>query len=153
MPIQNNGAKMNVDTFVRLDKVALEPPPNDTEFFENYPPNIVQGLGGKTAPTAGLAGMLPPQQSPKIIGTGPFGTAVFESAEGDVPRAFVLGSAAPPDRQDYTNDGGTITATPPPSVRKQESQRGIMDIVGDADMKELDKHNFFKPPEDPNEGK
>ena len=125
MAIQNNGAKMNVVSFTRLDKVALELPPNDPSYFEVYPAPIISALGGRTAPSGG-GGMINPQQLPK------------PALEGDVPRAFVLGSAAPPDRQkDYCNDGGTITATPPPSVTRQENQRGVVDIVGDADLKTI----------------
>ena len=134
---------MNVDTFTRLDKIALELPPNDPSYFAQGVnlPDFKQGLGGLTAPSM-AGGMIPPQNLPKGI-----------PEEGDVARAFVLGSAAPPDRQDYWNDGGSITATPPPSVTKQENQKGVVDILGDADMAVLDKKNFFQPGQYPDEGK
>jgi len=132
-----NGPRMNVVSFTRLDQVALELPPNDSDFV-TIPLAPISALGGRTAPS-GHGGMLPPQQCLKIVGKDAFGHAVFEVAEGDVPRKFVAGTAAPPDRQKPDVDGtridtGGITAVPPPSVRYQEAQRGVMDIVGDADL-------------------
>jgi len=131
------GPRMNVVCFTRLDQVALELPPNDNPFVQ-IPLAPISALGGRTSPS-GVGGMLPPQQCPTIVGKDAFGRAVFEAAEGDVPRKFVVGSAAPPDRQKPDADGtridtGGITAVPPPSVRYQEAQRGVMDIVGDADL-------------------
>lgn len=132
---------MNVDTFIRLDRIALELPPNDSPSFAVYPSPVIQGLGGLTAPSM-AGGMIPPQNLPK-----------HPAAEGDVARAFVLGSAAPPDRQDYWNDGGSIIATTPPSVIAQENQKGVVDILGDADMRVLEEKNFFQPGQYPDEGK
>jgi len=38
-------------------------------------------------------------------------------------------------------------------VTAQENQKGVVDIVGDADMKVLEEKNFFQPGQYPDEGK
>ena len=154
MAIQNNGQKMCVDSFVRLDKIALELPPNNDPTFAIYPTPVISALGGLTAPH-GAGGMIPPQNLPKGGVPGSEGFLVYPNTpEGDVPRSFVLSSAAPPD---YTTvgiyeDGGRIIATPPPSVSAQEIRKGVMDIVGEADMRVLERENFFLPGQYQDEG-
>ena len=107
--IHNSGNQMRVVSFLRLDKVALEPPPNDGDFSPSLP-QMLSGLGGRTAPSC-AGGMIPPQ-----------------SADG----AVVVNTRAPECRQDYTQDGGTITATPAVSQRRQEAQKGVAVVVGEV---------------------
>lgn len=115
--LHNQGNQMRVVTYSRLDQLALEPPPNDTDHFDLPPPPIV-GLGGPTAPR-GAGGMIPPQ-----------------CRDG----AMVATSRAPDCRQDYHQDGGGLTATPPDSVERQERQKGVVSALGDwKDAQVFDK--------------
>lgn len=97
-----NGAQMVVTKFTRLDKIAQELPPNDTERFEGLP-SMLSGLGGKTAPS-GAGGMLGPQR------------------HADQP---VVSTRAPESRQEPVTDGGSFTATPPVNVRDKERQTSL----------------------------
>jgi hypothetical protein len=102
--IHNTGG-MNVVSFLRLDEVALEPPPNDVERFETLP-QMMSGLGGKTAP---------------INSAGSFNATM--------PGQVVAKSTAPPDRispAQSENLGGSIIATPSPSITRQERQKGLV---------------------------
>lgn len=103
----HNRPVMNVVSYRRLDQVALETPPNDVESFGDLP-QVFAGLGGKTGPSA-PGGLLPPQ-----------------AKDG----AVVVSTVAPPSRQNYTDDGGGLTSTPPHSVRDQERQKGVVTSLG-----------------------
>ncbi len=102
--LHNNGAQLQVvNLWPRVDRVVLEPPPNEGD-FEGRLPQMITGLGGRTAPIAAGGGVGP------------------QLAE-NLP---VVNTAAPPDRQkDYHNDGGGLTATPSFSIRKQELERSV----------------------------
>jgi len=54
----------------------------------------------------------------------------YNPATREIDTVVVANTQAPPDRQDYCNDGGVITSTPPPSVRYQENQKGIVSACG-----------------------
>lgn len=119
----HNRGGLSVVSFTRLDQVALELPPNDVEQF-SIPANPIAALGGATQPRGG-GGMIPPQNGK------------YNPATHEIDPVVVVKSIAPPDRQrDYTNDGGSITATPPPSVTRQENQKGI--VSASADWKDAD---------------
>ena len=120
--IHNNGAQMRVWEALRLDKVALELPPNDPSFF-NLPAAPIAALGGKTAPSS-PGGMTPPQNGK------------YNPVTREIDPVVVITSKAPPDRQNYLDDGGTITATPPPSITRQENQKGVVGAL--ADWKDAD---------------
>lgn len=104
--IHNDGRQMVVTSFTRLDKVALERPPNDVDRFLGLP-TMVQGLGGKTAPS-GAGGMLGPQRH-----------------DGQP----VVNTRAPVCRQEPVTDGGAFTVTPPVNVRDKERQRSIYAVL------------------------
>ena len=104
--IHNDGRQMYVHHFTRLDREALEPPPNDTDQFLGLP-TMITGLGGKTAPS-NAGGMLGPQQP------------------ANQP---VINTRAPECRQEPVTDGGSFTSTPPPNVREKERQKSIYLIL------------------------
>lgn len=101
--IHNDGRQMYVHSFTRIDKIALEAPPNDTDQFLGLP-GMIQGLGGRTAPS-GAGGMMGPQPQP------------------------IVNTRAPECRQEPVTDAGSFTATPPANVREKERQKSIYLIL------------------------